>query len=259
MEEKIKKWLLEGGFPLEMKLSNILLDNEFEVAQSIYFRDSESNKFRETDIIASKFINKNGLWIYITFVIECKKSNDKPWVILMNKGITNQIENQLPIYHTQNAQIFLLQTNKETDFKSDLLFRNNREFGYTLQTAFNKGVDRSYESIQSVTKACEYFSQKSNERSKVCALYFPVIVVEGKLFKANYKNQDIELKATESAEILFTRSFHEHGNANILLFNASNLNNMVDNLNKLASEFFKEYDNLLSKYITFGGNTNAYG
>ena len=141
MKEKIKDWLLKGGFPLEMKFSNSLLKNNFEVAQSVYYQDHESGKFREIDIIASICEKINDIYTHITFVIECKKS-DKPWIVLKNDKLLNHINDELPIYHTRNGLFFLSSLYKNNGFKSDLLFKNNRSIGYSIQIALNNGLDR---------------------------------------------------------------------------------------------------------------------
>ncbi len=259
MKDKIRDWLLKGGLPLEMKFSRELLKGGFEVAQSVYYRDHETEKYRETDIVASKYERINETWIHITFVIECKKSNDKPWVVLKNEGLSNHIENLLPIYHTNNASNFINACSNESEYKSPLIFRNDRSLGYSIQTAFNVGSDRSYESIQSVTKACEYFSQKVSQRKKVCAFYFPVILVDGKLCEASYQEEEIEIAEVNYSEILITRSFHEYGNSHIHIFDNSTLEEVVKKLDNLSNDFFAKYNHLLEAQINSKMDRRAYG
>lgn len=258
MKDKIKDWLLKGGLPLEMKFSRALLKGGFEVAQSVYYRDPETDKFRETDIVASKYERINETWIHLTFVIECKKSTDKPWVILKNERLSNSIDNLLPIYHTDNASNFINASNKN-EYKSPLLFRNDRNLGYSVQTAFNNGSDRSYESIQSVTKACEYFAHKVSQRSKVCAFYFPVVLVDGTLCEASYLEEEIEIDEVNYSEILITRSFHEFGNAHIHIFDNSNLKEVVKRLDNLSNEFFAKYKHLLENQSNSKIDKRAFG
>lgn len=248
MEDKIISWISKGGFPLEMRLSKALSGGGFDVVQSVYYRDEESNKYRETDIVASKYIKLKNRWIHVTFIIECKKITDKPWVVFKNKELSNISNNKLPVYHTENAFAFFENTENEGEFKSDLLYKNNRDLGYSVQTAFNPGVDKSYESIQSVTKACEYFSNKLNERRQVSSFYFPVIVVEGKLFEAFYSNE-IEVNEVNESELLITRSFHKYGSAHIRIFNNNDLDYLTAKLDKFTSEFFEEYKDLLLQYV----------
>ena len=250
MEEKIKEWLQKGGFPLEMKCTNSLLKNAFVVAQSVYYQDAETAKFRETDIIASKFREINGTWTHITFVIECKKTPNKPWVILKNDKLINHINEDLPVYYTRNCKRFIHEISKEDVYKSELFFKNERSLGYSIQTAFaNKGVDRSYEAIQSVTKASEYFSEKINSRSNICAFYFPIIIIEGKLFEGKLNDDEIEIEEVNNSEVLITRSFHDFGNSHIRIFESSDLDFVSGRLNDLAEKFFQEYKKHLEDSI----------
>ncbi|NOQ75965.1 MAG: hypothetical protein GQ574_28420 [Crocinitomix sp.] len=249
MKKKIKDWLLLGGFPLEMKFADSLLKKEFQVAQSVYYKDAETEKFRETDIIANKYEKINDTWVFITFVIECKKSTDKPWIVLKNDQISNHIEEILPVYHTKNGDEFLKSLGKKDVYKSDLFFKNSRSIGYSLQIAFEKGKDRSYEAIQSVSKAVEYFSQKVNDRKNTCAFYFPILLVEGKLFEGKIANNEIEIEEVDNSEILIARSFHEHGNSHILIFKSSDLDAVALKLNGLALTFFKKYREILKTQL----------
>ena len=84
-----------------------------------------------------------------------------------------------------------------------MFFKNNRSIGYSVQTAFHKGVDKSYEAVQSVTKACEYFSQKINERKNTCAFYFPILLIEGRLFEGKLANDEIEIEEVKNC-LLYT-------------------------------------------------------
>ena len=248
MEEKIKAWLLNSGFPLEMRISNALLKRNFDVAQSVYYQDPESGKYRETDVIATKFKIINGTWIHLTFVIECKRSKDKPWVILKNDKLMNHLGDMLPLYSTTNTLSFLNSLNQQ-QYKSDLLFKKNRSIGYSIQTAFNNGSDRSYEAIQSVTKACEYFSQNINNRKNISAFYFPIILIEGIIFESQLLDDEIELKQVNDSEVLVTRSFHKYGNSHIKIFDDSNLNIVAEKLHNLTYNFFEKYDELIKANI----------
>ena len=109
----------------------------------------------------------------------------------------------------------------------------------------------SYEAVQSVTKACEYFSQKVNERKNICAFYFPIILIEGKLFEGQLSvDNDISIQEVRNTEVLVTRSFHQYGNSHILIFDSSNLDQISQELNDLATEFFEKYNRLLEKRIS---------
>lgn len=85
LHKKILEKIDETGFPLELRVSKFLHDNNYIVANNIYYVDLDEGKGREIDIRAHKnyVIEDKGLQHYCrnSFYIECKKSKNKPWVI----------------------------------------------------------------------------------------------------------------------------------------------------------------------------------
>jgi hypothetical protein len=247
VKTKIEEWIKKCGFPLEMKVAKSFIKAGFDVGQSVYYMDSESEKFRETDIIATKSNLINGVWVNIALVIECKSTIDKPWVILINDGL-KYYHDDLPAYITNNGLKFLKATRENEEFKSDFLFRNSRKIGYSLITAFNKdGKEPSYEAIQSLTKACEYFVKEcSNKREYQINIYLPIIIVEGMLFNATLtETEELKIEQVNNSEFQITRSFHSFGNANFIIFDHTDLDKTAINLMKQCNEFYEKYSKLL--------------
>ena len=252
VKTKIEEWIKKGGFPLEMKVARAFINAGFDVSQSVYYMDSESEKFRETDIIATKTNLINGVWVNIVFVIECKSSVDKPWVVLINDGIKYYHED-LPVYITKNGIKFLKATKTNEEFKSDFLFRNSRQIGYSLITAFNKdGKEPSYEAIQSLTKACEYFIKEcNNKRDYQFNIYLPVIIIEGMLFNAILtEKEEMQIEQVDKSEFQITRSFHSFGNANLLIFDHSDLDKTALSLMIQCEAIYENYSKLLNENIS---------
>jgi len=82
LKNQVEEWLLQQGFPLEMRVAKSLRDSQFEVRQSHYYKDSQTGKHREIDILAIRS-DKIGL-VEIAFLIECKTTN-KPWVLFTSE------------------------------------------------------------------------------------------------------------------------------------------------------------------------------
>lgn len=109
---KIKEWINKNGYPLEMYTSRIFKNNGFNVAQSLYYKDISTEKYREIDILAHKNNIVNNVSINISFVIECKKSV-KPWIIFVDNNLAKK--NQ--IFGSRNAQL-LFDKIKRSQIKS---------------------------------------------------------------------------------------------------------------------------------------------
>lgn len=252
MQDKIKDWLLKGGFPFEMKVSNMFIDAGFSVAQSVYYKDIEEGKYRETDILAYRCQIINGVFVNITFVIECKSSLDKPWIILKNDRLSNSIDEHNKIFYSDRFKTSFNKI-KESSLKSDLIFKNNVKYGYSLVTAFNNGNDRAYEAIQTTLKSCEYLVNATDEslRERVCNLYFPVVIVKGQLFNATMTtNNDLDLSKIDNGQIILSRSYHEYHNSVIRILNDEKLEENIKLLVDQCDDFFKKYESILKKNIS---------
>lgn len=97
LDKKVEKWILKNGYPFEMKVAQAFKSEGFHVSQSILYKDNDLNKYREIDIIAHTNKLVNGVWINLTYVVECKKSTDKPWVVFKNKDLFNLQSNRYKI------------------------------------------------------------------------------------------------------------------------------------------------------------------
>jgi len=73
---QVKKFLVQTGFPFEMKMAKIFKDQGYDVEVGKFFMDLEGSKEREIDIIASKEVGK----IWINFIVECKQSFRDEWI-----------------------------------------------------------------------------------------------------------------------------------------------------------------------------------
>jgi hypothetical protein len=52
MEQQIRDWLQNQGYPLEMRTAANYTNAGFRVVQSSYYQDPESSDWREIDVVA---------------------------------------------------------------------------------------------------------------------------------------------------------------------------------------------------------------
>lgn len=79
--DKIKSGIIKSGFPLEMKVGQILHKNDWAYSIGSLYKDFETEKIREIDLSAEKTIN--GISVHIK--IACKKSTDKQLILYVPK------------------------------------------------------------------------------------------------------------------------------------------------------------------------------
>ena len=83
--DSVLSWLRGQGFPLELRIGNILRRHGWRVEHADWYLDATSNVLREIDIRASVFVKStdDNQSASAELVIECKASPKKPWVGMM--------------------------------------------------------------------------------------------------------------------------------------------------------------------------------
>lgn len=253
---KIEEWLEKSGFPLELKVARLFSKYNFAVGQSISYQDLNTEKVRDTDVLAYKTQEFNGVWVNLAFVVECKKSVDKPWIAFMNDQVMNLTKDSFPILATRNGGKLLKEIKTKSDFRSPLIFPNHSRVGYSITRAFGDGKDMAYSAIQSTLSASDFFISKSNSsRKRFMNFYLPMVVVEGGLYEASLgKKDEIDLKEVTETKISVTKSFSNESSSIISILTFANLESLLRQINNNCIEFFskysKELDSISSKYPT---------
>jgi hypothetical protein len=245
--QNIKNWIKKNGYPFEMQVAKSFKKAGFEISQSVMFKDEESGKYRETDLIAHETKNIKNVWFNISFIVECKKSNEKPWIVFKNSEQYTLINKRYPVLISNNGQKLIESIIKFSDFRSPLLFPEIKDSGYNIVTAFNSKSDTAYSASQSVIKACEYLLKKSNESSKrFCNLYVPIIAIEGDLFESFLDSgNNIELQQVNSSSIISTKSFEEQNSNLLRIVTSSYLDDYTEGLKCQITELLEKYSKQL--------------
>lgn len=188
MEEQIRKWLETQGYPLEMMVARLFRANRFRIVQSEYYKDADTGAQRETDITARVDHEFDGLLVRIEFVIECKSTPEKPWVLFTGgRGLAD------PARVAQRAASrlgskALMQLCQRKDIQDLALFRMHEHSAYGMTQAFTTGNDVTFASATSVSKATSAEIAEVNEYSSVaspvCLIVIPLIVINAELAEA---------------------------------------------------------------------------
>ncbi|MCK4395306.1 MAG: hypothetical protein KAW56_14395 [Candidatus Marinimicrobia bacterium] len=183
-KSKIKEWLSTQGYPLEMKVAAAFRKAGFEVIQSHYYIDPENNNYREIDVVAIMPDPKLSGVIDISFVVECKTSKKKPWLLFSSDRILERW-NILFSYCINSDRTREALIKKGFDRIKKLLWMNKKgRIAYGLTQAFTSGDDITYKAAISVLKAT--ISRKKQLEKRIPAPFmfiFPVIIIEGQLFE----------------------------------------------------------------------------
>jgi hypothetical protein len=244
-EKQIKNWILKNGYPLEMRVANLFQKKGFKVTQSIFYKDSDTQKLRELDVIAYLSHPFKDKVLNFSFMIECKKSTDKPWLIFKNENLINYKLDRYKPFTTKNASHLLNKFEGKIDSSLELLFPEIRKSGYNTVVAFKEIKDSAYSSYMNLLKACKYLTEKIDESiQNQCNFYVPIIVVEGELYDVYLDSEDeLKFKQVSHSSMMNTKVFSEGNSSIVNIVSSYNLSDYIDNLGTQVKLFFKLFTN----------------
>jgi hypothetical protein len=214
LDNKIKKWFSKQGYPLEMRVAAAFQKHEFIVTLSSYYKDLDENKYREIDVIASRnlyFKQSPVLFIDLTYIIECKHSPDKPWVLLKssadnNSGIGHDIDNRIA---TKMGKYALLELSVDNEVRNNKIFTFSQRLSYGVTRALKNQDDMPYKALLAACKAANSHAiaidntWNKNKTSRI-EFIFPLVIVEGQLYESTLGNEsNIILNNVSNGTVIF--------------------------------------------------------
>ena len=234
LTKKIREWLLGQGFPLEMRVATSFRKCGFEVIQSHFYPDPESNNYREIDVVATA-PEYTGV-VDVSFMIECKTSKKKPWILFTSEHVLEGW-NILFSYciSSNSARKILIEKGIETIIKLPWMTKGGR-VAYGLTQAFTTGEDVTYKASTNVLKAAISRKRILSERSYSSLLFiFPAIVVDGKIFECFIdKNGEISIQEFHRGFYFFPLKIAEEFGTCIHILTADKLDEFVKQAKNVA-------------------------
>lgn len=192
---RARDWLETQGYPLEMAVAHAFQKNGFKVLQSDRYRDVKSGEYREIDVVAYREILVRHRTIRFIFVLECKTSRDKPWILFVQQADPLSPAEVLAQTLTLSAGLELLELLAECeDVKRQPLLSMGLPPAYGVTQAFTSGRDLCYEASMAVASAATSYVQddryRGSAREKPIQFVFPMIVVDGEMLTATLNLND---------------------------------------------------------------------
>ena len=215
--EKILKDMDEQGFPLEVRVTEILKTHGWHVQNQETYFDAETGKQRTVDIVSIKDARTLEVesrkkythdWAFqVRLFVECKKSI-KPWVFYASEIGKDQIEESLSInaqIHTDKVDRLIYPKDSHDAFDrtdTDGLHRFTQELARPAllerlasiaYEPFTNGKGHSIHKARiQVCSALIYLKHKLEQDTPeilLCTLLKPVIIFDGRLYV--YKDQNL--------------------------------------------------------------------
>jgi hypothetical protein len=222
-------------------------DQGFGVHQGNYIKDFKTDLPREIDVLAELTSTIGGSFLRVSFVTECKWTADKPWIIFTDPN--SRIAAPACIAQTigtKTAEALMWCLAADPEIQALSIFHTPGRPGFNGRQAFGSQNDLVYSTLQSVMSAC--FSEKKYyekyegnvlETLKLGVLIIPIIVIDGKLFEAYYKEDEEDNIIVEERTNI---RLHWRGSE------AWNLHSTVD---VVTIDFLKDYVSVLQKETNF--------
>ncbi|QIY73426.1 hypothetical protein HEP84_34080 [Streptomyces sp. RLB1-33] len=193
---KIKTWLSEQGYPLEMRVARVFKSHGISAVPSDYYFDQESGTHREIDLAGRiRLLSPEGgsrqISTYLCPIVECKSSPGKPW-ILFGGGLqlvsTAKIAQRFVLKQaTSYWSRFARQLDQNPVARAELpLFDVEQDPSYSaVRSSLGKSrEDVAYSAMTSVSKAAFGVANKYNAPGNLALqIAVPVIVVDSPIYK----------------------------------------------------------------------------
>jgi len=214
LQKKVASWLSTEGYPTEFQTASIFRRHGFRVFQGHHVRNADDGTPREIDVLAhmDHAIAERPL-IRCEFVVECKWSGKKPWVMFASKSA--RMAASACISQTISSTFgtaVMWHLAGDAECKNMAIFRTPTEPGFGGRQAFSKGQDVFYSALNTVTSAATHRMRQYDKLRKpgtlprFCVVTFPIVVVDGELFEATFSEEvgGIQVMPAESARCHWT-------------------------------------------------------
>jgi hypothetical protein len=208
-KSKILDEIKKTGFPTELEVSKIFLENKFYPNYNAYYIDKDEMKGREIDLICDYFYstNKNDHDFELVFkqIVEVKFESDRPWVVFSTKP--NAFERAIGVPKN------IISSNFD---KSKLLTLLRSEYQRLNPIIGRSGIemlkgnrDKLFASVSGITKAIYHSMESShinndNSEDRLFELYEPLIVLKGTLIEASLdKENEICIEEKDYIQLKF--------------------------------------------------------
>ena len=211
LKTRVDEWLAHQGFPLEFRAAQAF-SRSLRTFQGTYVRDPVSGQMREVDVIATQHLEDPDVICRTSVVVECKWSQDKPWVIFTSAN--GKFGREAAVAQTLGSafsEAVMWHLAIDQTLQDHFYQRQPQRIGFGGRQAFVEKNDKEqfYPAIQGVVAAA--VSVATNEDPPaghiktagpmIAHVVYPVIVVDGTIFECYLNGSAVETSAVSRVRV----------------------------------------------------------
>jgi hypothetical protein len=261
LEGKVATWLREQGYPLEMEAAWLGKDVGFDVSQSDYYIDPESNQPREIDLALTLQTFRNRFNVEYSLFIECKSSREKPWLLFSTENYLVPPYKDKHSLHPLTVYHAMIANKLGHDLLLESMFNGNREniyprldtaltLGYGVTQAFGQASDVPFKALMSSSKVALSYIKRFGEMeflSIPILLAVPVVVIDVPLLSVVYTpgSPDLDIREIDRGLLLWKHMVGGRSRIGIYIVQRSDFPSFLRDCHKCATWWTTQTDDAL--------------
>lgn len=201
IESRLRGWIASQGFPLEMRVAEILRSSAVGWDHGRVYQDPETGKVREIDVVG--YFDNRPFSTHAVF--ECKHSDGKPWVAFATGGSQLLPEGQLLSIPATPRMRKALEANISDVMALSLnSFPVSQEIAFRLAKAWTPQQDAAFHAIAGVSAAANSIADYIGKWNHA-VLYIPIVVIDTPLYLCTPQSEsDFQLREVTHAVVSHT-------------------------------------------------------
>lgn len=274
-EDEILQAIYKSGYLMEHEIADMLERHSYHVVTNSAFKDIETEKSREIDVLGIKRIlhdEEDKIDIFINLICECKNNTHSPFVFIgRNKTAPDK-------YHVPEEYVFPIKEYR------NLVKVDGKSKSYTLHPAFlHLGLDKYHYFHRSDIKYTQFskiirkngngecianhedifdsilypliksFLHRKSENSdvknewKVIWLYFPIVVLNSNIYSIDSTKKDVHLQ--QKSYLTLLREINSKKFSGKFLIDFTNKEHFEEYLTDCVENFSQQVMNIVTKDV----------
>jgi len=207
--KRIKDDISKSGYPLEIEIYKLLKDFNWMIMPQYYYKDRITNKEKSIDFICRKSVLIDNKYFYSVFIylfIECKKLEDKQWVLFTISRDSFDEEN----FIIENLQFSYKRDKKMKITKRDELVTSlfsishlnsnipraiNHYVPFNKNDSFYKAINQNINALifkkDSIDNTLEEYNIKQLNN---LFIFYPIIICDKNLYEYKVHTEELSKK-----------------------------------------------------------------